>query len=63
MFKFKGKWVVHEVIQSLVTDNVCFNIQKCKENLKKSTFDKKKIFSEAKGKFLKEMKYLKDAVI
>ena len=40
MLKLEGKRVFHDKIQSLVTDDVCFNIQECKENVKKCTLVK-----------------------
>ena len=53
MFKFERQWVFYVNIQSLVTDDVSFNIQKYKENVKHSTFSKKLIFPKQKGNFLK----------
>ena len=61
MFKFEGNWVFHYKIKFLVTDDVCFNIQKCKENVKKSTFSKKMICQKQKLNFWKEGKVLKNA--
>ena len=48
---FKGKQMFNYKILFLVTNDLCFNFQKCKEELKKITFSKKVMFSGASVKF------------
>ena len=34
MIILEGNWIFHEKINFLATDDLCFGIQKCKENVK-----------------------------
>ena len=47
---FEGKWAIQYKIQFIVTDDVCFNIQKYNENVKNDTLtlSKKLIFQKQK---------------
>ena len=59
MLKFQGDLVFHDNIESLVPNNVYFNIQKKQGKNKKEHFKQKVYFSVAKLKFLKRMQLLK----